>query len=276
MPDPILRDVVRIMAEVAAEEVMPRWRNLSAQDVAQKSGPDDLVTIADKAAEIALIARLTELLPGSTVVGEESVAEDPTVIERLSQSGPVWVVDPIDGTAAFATGDPNFTLMVALVEDGHAKAGWILAPALHTIAFGGPTHGVWHGPSLETAPDAAPMLQSPVVPSDLASLVGLLGKRNLTDARRAELKARERYFKALDGVTFAGIDYMRLARGEAHFALYSKCEPWDHLPGLAMIGALGFAHCRHDGTAYRPHAPAGGLLIAPAQHIDDIRHALLD
>jgi fructose-1,6-bisphosphatase/inositol monophosphatase family enzyme len=269
--DPMLRQVADIMAAVAAEEVMPRWRNLAATDVVEKSGPDDLVTVADRAAEATLTERLAALLRGSTVVGEEAVAADAAVMQRLARSGPVWVIDPIDGTAAFATGAPDFTLMVALVEEGRPKAGWILAPALGLMACGGAGRGVWAGASA----DAAQPIRDPDVPASLTLLTGLLGKRNLTDARRAELKAREHHFKALDGVTYAGIDYMRLARGEAHFALYSKSEPWDHLPGLAIAGALGFSHCRHDGGPYQPHAPAGGLLIAPARHMDGIRSALL-
>ena len=271
MNDRLLNTVASVMAEVAAREVMSRWRNLGRGDIVEKTGPDDLVTVADKAAEIALTERLMSLLPGSTVVGEEAVAADAAVMRRLSEPGPVWVIDPIDGTAAFATGAPEFTLMVALVEDGRPKAGWIFAPALETLAFGGAGHGVWIGRTGEQSEQ----IEAPAVPSSHGGMIGLLGKRNITEARRAELKAKESHFKALDGVTFAGLDYMRLAQGEAHFALYSKCEPWDHLPGLALVGALGFAHMRHDGTPYEPHAPAGGLLIAPNGHLEPIRRVLL-
>ena len=272
MQDTLLDAVAGIVAEVAATEVMPRWRNLGRGDIAEKSGPDDLVTVADKAAELALTARLASYLPGSTVVGEEAVAADPSVMQRLLGRDPVWVIDPIDGTAAFAAGEPNFTLMVALVERGEPKAGWILAPALGNVAFGGPGRGVWFGRSV----GEAERLGQPPVPPSLAGMTGLLGKRNITEARRAEIQAKERHFNALDGVTFAGIDYVRLVRGEAHFALYSKCEPWDHLPGLALARALGFGHARHDGTPYRPHAPAGGLLVAPESHLEHIRTMLLD
>ncbi len=259
MPEALLTDVARIMAEVAAAEVMPRWRNLAAGDIAEKTGPDDIVTIADRMAEAALTARLETLLPGSVVVGEEAVAADARVLQRLRGPGPIWVIDPIDGTQAFATGETEFTLMVALVEGGKPAAGWIVAPALDMLAFGGVGRGVWHGESIATV--AA--LSRPAIPPALSGMTGLLGKRNITEARRAELQAKEQYFGALDGVVYAGVDYMRLIRGDAHFVLYSKTEPWDHLPGLAMLAAHGYIAAKHDGQPYLPGDNTGGLLVAP-------------
>ena len=269
-PD-LLADVNRILAEVAAAEVMPRWRNLASGDVVEKTGPDDLVTVADREAEIALTSRLAALLPGSAVVGEEAVAADATVIDRLRGSGPVWVIDPIDGTQGFAAGEPDFTLMVALVEDGRATAGWILAPALGTGLYGGTGTGAW-----TTGKEGTGRLPRPSVPAAASALIGLLGKRNITPERRAELQAKERLFGALDPVIYAGIDYMRLAKGEAHFALYSKSEPWDHLPGLAILSALGFYGAKHDGSPYRPGDNTGGLLVAPDEaSFAEIRRLLL-
>lgn len=264
--------VARIMGEVAAAEVMPRWRNLGAGDVAEKTGPDDLVTIADQAAELALATRLRDLLPGSLVVGEEAVAADPAVIGRLSEPGSVWVIDPIDGTQAFAAGEPEFTLMVALVEGGAPKLGFVLAPAIGWIVCGGPGQGTFRSTS------GAPLqpLAARGGPQPLSGMTGLLGKRNITEARRAELQAKGRHFRALDGVTFAGIDYARLATGEAHFAVYNKTEPWDHLPGLAMLSGLGFVWSKHDGTPYRPGDNTGGLLVAPdAASLSEIRRVLM-
>jgi fructose-1,6-bisphosphatase/inositol monophosphatase family enzyme len=273
MPAPILTDVARIMADVAATEVMPRWRNLASSDISEKTGPDDLVTVADRAAEKALTAELARLVPGSAVVGEEAVSVDPAVLGRLSGNGPVWVIDPIDGTQAFATGEPDFTLMVALVEAGKPAAGWIYAPALGTLAYGGAAHGVWLGDSARTLPQ----LFKPPIPPEVSAMTGLLGKRNISDARRAELQAKESHFRALEGVIFAGIDYMRILRGEAQFVLYSKSEPWDHLPGLALLAAFGFHAAKHDGTPYRPGDNTGGLLVAPdAASFATIRSLLLD
>ena len=273
MPDPLLAAVNAVMAEVAAEEVMPRWRNLEASDVAEKAGPDDLVTIADRRCELALSDRLARLLPGSLVVGEEAAAADPAVLARLHGAGPVWVIDPIDGTSAFAAGSPDFALMVALVRDGRSELGWILAPALGEITFGGIDHGVWQG----TRGNAPVQLRPAAPPSQLAAMVGILGKRNITPQRRAELEAKARHFKELEGVTCAGLDYARLARGDVQFALYSKSEPWDHLPGLGILAGLGFRAAKHDGTPYRPGDNTGGLVVAPdAASLDRIRSAMLD
>ena len=68
--------VARVLAEVADQEILPRWRNLASGDVREKTGPNDLVTVADEAAEKALAARLQDLLPGSVLVGEEAVEAD--------------------------------------------------------------------------------------------------------------------------------------------------------------------------------------------------------
>jgi fructose-1,6-bisphosphatase/inositol monophosphatase family enzyme len=268
----LLTDVARIIADVAATEVMPRWRNLATSDIAEKTGPDDLVTIADSAAEAALTARLAAYLPGSLVVGEEAVAADASVIERLRGGGACWVIDPIDGTQDFATGAPDFTLMVALVEDGVATAGWIMAPARGAVAYGGQGHGVWLGRG-GSAP--TPVVRHPV-PARIAGMTGLLGKRNLTEARRAELQAKESHFRAFEGVVYAGVDYMRLLAGEVHFAVYNKTEPWDHLPGLAILGGHGYVAAKHDGSPYRPGDNTGGLLVAPdAATFAEIRGILL-
>ena len=64
-------DAVRlILAETAAEEVLPRFRALQAHEVREKTG-GEIVTVADIAAERRMAPRLTDLLPGSHVVGEE-------------------------------------------------------------------------------------------------------------------------------------------------------------------------------------------------------------
>src|SRR3546814_9282988 len=66
------------------------------------------------------LARLTDLLPGSLVVGEEAVHAEPALMDQLASDAPVWILDPIDGTRNFAHGRPVFAIMVAL-EIGRAS-----------------------------------------------------------------------------------------------------------------------------------------------------------
>src|SRR5258708_31980721 len=125
--------VRRLIVEVADAEVMPRFEKLKTGDISEKS-PGDFVTVADVASEQRLTPALRDLLPGSLVVGEEAVAADPAVLALLDGDAPVWVVDPIDGTANFAAGIPMFAIMVALIRRGETLAAWIHDPLKRATA----------------------------------------------------------------------------------------------------------------------------------------------
>jgi fructose-1,6-bisphosphatase/inositol monophosphatase family enzyme len=184
----------------------------------------------------------------------------------------VWVIDPIDGTSAFAKGDPDFAVMVALIQGEELLAGWILAPVTGEIHMTERGAGVWRDDGGKSV-----RLERPRTPTELNGLVGLLGRRAMTDARRAQINSRAGEFAALRDVSCAGIDYPRLLTGEAHFAVYNKSEPWDHLPGLAMAQELGFVFSKHDGSRYRPGDNTGGLIVAPNDEVSRaIRRLLLD
>lgn len=118
-------DVEEVIRQAAAAEIMPRFRQLAAHEIDQKSGPHDLVTDADRKAEEFLTEALTALLPGSVVVGEEAVHADPASYGAIGGTAPVWIVDPVDGTRQFVHGDSGFCTLVALVLDGvvHARRG---------------------------------------------------------------------------------------------------------------------------------------------------------
>ncbi len=267
-----LERVAAVIRAVASAEAMPRWRHLGAGDITEKAGPDDLVTVADRAVEAALSTELVGLLPGSHVVGEEGVAADPKVLQLLGLDGPVWVIDPIDGTSAFAKGDPDFAVMVALVAGREPVAGWILAPVTGDLVCGRRGNGVWHAAN---AGSSLQRLPRPVPPAGLAAMRGITGRRQMTPERQARIDAASGRFAGIDPAICAGVEYPKLLRGSAHFALYNKSEPWDHLPGLALAAEHGFHFAKHDGTPYRPGDNTGGLLIAPDRNSWDEIQALL-
>src|ERR671921_752148 len=89
-----------------------------------EKAPGQVVTEADLAVDRLLKERLLGARPDHGWLSEET--ED----DRLRlQRAQAWVVDPIDGTRSFADGVPEFTISVALVEDGAAVIGIVLNPA---------------------------------------------------------------------------------------------------------------------------------------------------
>ncbi len=265
---PDIDAVTRIVEDVAATEIMPRFTRLRAEDVRDK-GRGDLVTVADEAAEVRLAAALTALVPGSTALGEEAAAADPDLLRRLDEDAPVWVIDPIDGTGNFAEGLPRFVVMVAYVRRGAVLAAWIHDPVAGATAVASAGEGAWlDGRRLRTAPPPERL-------TDMSGslLAGFYGQREL--GRR--LRARGRGLRTRRSLRCAGLEYLRLATGEMHFSLFTRLLPWDHAPGV-LIHAEAGGHAGYlEGGAYAPaRLDASGLLLAPdAASWQDLRDFLL-
>jgi fructose-1,6-bisphosphatase/inositol monophosphatase family enzyme len=244
--------VRRLLVAVADEEVMPRFEKLESGDISEKS-PGDLVTVADVASERRLTPALQDIVPGSLVVGEEAAAADASVLELLAGDDPVWVVDPIDGTANFAAGIPMFAVMVALIRHGETLAAWIHDPVKRTTATALMGEGAWcEGRRLRVAPGAAPAGMS-------GTLKLRFGNRRL--ARR--LGGRSNLVGSVFDFRCAGHEYLALASGKAHFALYNRLNPWDHAPGHLIHREAGGFGARLDGSPYTPRESSGGLLLTP-------------
>ncbi|MCA3327493.1 MAG: inositol monophosphatase, partial [Roseomonas sp.] len=111
-------DLALLLRAASRAEILPRFRRLGADAVRSKSGPLDLVTDADEAAERVITAGLHKLFPGCVVVGEEATASDPALLGRLADAELAFVVDPVDGTANFAAGVPLFGCMAAAIQRG--------------------------------------------------------------------------------------------------------------------------------------------------------------
>ena len=78
--------VVTLMRRVAAEIVLPRFRNLAADEIEEKVA-DDMVTVADRLSEAALTEGLAALDPTIRVIGEEAVAADARLVDGIEQAG---------------------------------------------------------------------------------------------------------------------------------------------------------------------------------------------
>lgn len=138
-----LAEVLQLVRAVARTEIMPRFRHLGAADISTKSGPMDLVTVADEAAEARLSIGLLRLFPGCAVVGEEAATRDPALLDQVGAAERCFVLDPIDGTSNYAAGLPLFGVMVAVVEHGQTVAAVIHDPVGDDSALALLGQGAW-------------------------------------------------------------------------------------------------------------------------------------
>lgn len=244
-PDTLYTAVEETIRAVVAAEIVPRWRRLAAQDIVEKNGPHDLVTTADRLAEERLTERLTALLPGSVVVGEEAVSADPSVLDRLLGEEPVWVIDPVDGTSAFVRGDPGFSTLVTLVRGGVPLASWTYAPQLGLLATARRGQGAYlDGKRLRTATAREPLrvwISNPVFRDD---------------AERAALaRLAASGTECVPCLTSAGLGYLEVARGISDAVAFYWEAPWDHAAGLLLVSEAGGVSVTAGG---KPFQVAGG------------------
>lgn len=254
-----LEAVSRIIREVAAEEVLPRFRKLAGHEIKEKSGPADLVTIADVEAEKALHRRLSALEPDAVVVGEEAADGQPELLAHLANDQPAWIIDPVDGTFNFSEGKDTFGMIVAYVRGGQTVAGWIHAPVSGEMAVAERGGGAWlHGTDGSRAPLAVAQA------ADLETMVGALyaGARRAPEIHEQVKRIRHR----LGGRSYSrcvAYEYLALAQARHHFALFTRLMPWDHAAGILLHGEAGGYNALLDGRAYAPSVREGTMLLAP-------------
>ncbi|MEQ9558690.1 MAG: inositol monophosphatase [Rhodospirillales bacterium] len=249
--------VAAILRAAAETEILPRFRAMESHEISEKN-PGDLVTVADRAAEVFLTEHLQALIPGALIVGEEAHEDSPQALGQLADADWAWIIDPLDGTHNFAHGTPRFAVIVALARRGETAMGWIYDPNgghLATVEKGG-----------GGAIDGAPLRLDAACP--VAEMTGSLGHKFADRLRaRAGAPGAAAPPKAFLRYRCVGLEYMDLARGVLDFARYAgKLMPWDHAAGVLLHAeAGGHAAMTGDERGYAPGAgrPGDALLLAP-------------
>jgi fructose-1,6-bisphosphatase/inositol monophosphatase family enzyme len=253
---PVDPDIVRdIVIAAAAAAVTPRFKALAKADVREKTGPNDLVTAADLHCQAILTERLGALFPAAAVVGEEGGGGEAEACAAIAAAEWCWVIDPLDGTHNFVNHETGFAVMVALVHRGETVAGWIHSP------MGGETQcavrgqGAWSGAHRLAVARAAP----------LRHMTGVLyvGARR-APAVHARLKEIKHELGPQSFLRSAGSEYLGLAAGRIHYAIFTRLLPWDHAPGALLFREAGGHMAYWDGAPYRPdEARPMPVLLAP-------------
>lgn len=241
--------VIEIIRETAETDILPRFRRLESHEIMEKN-PGEVVTVADIEAEHRLTRLLSELVPGSVVVGEEAVSGDPGILDHLQNDGAAWLVDPVDGTANFSEGRRVFGIIVCFLIDGMARAGWIHDPCSGRTATAMVGGGAWYDGERIRPADPVPFEQ----------MIGTLNVGYFPDNRHKAVRSAARRFKEVYSYRCAAHDYLALARGEKHFSLYRRLWPWDHAAGVLLLQEAGGYSARLDGDPYRATDRVQGLL----------------
>lgn len=247
--DQLLAQTIGV-TRAAGDAIMGFYR--SSFNVEDKS-PDNPVTDADLAADRLLHERLLALEPNAGWLSEETADNAERLERRL-----VWVVDPLDGTKEFVMGIPEFSVSVALVDDGEPVLAVIYNPATGELYSARRGQGVTYN-------------GTPVRTSDRTELTGAG-----VDASRSEMKRGEfeLFANLVDLKVVGSISYKlaRVAAGQAD-ATWSRGpkHEWDICAGTLLVTEAGGRCVDLDGEPIRFNKsfPKVNGLIADNGHLHD-------
>lgn len=225
-------------------------------DVRHKS-PNQPLTEADLAADALLHDRLLSARPDYGWLSEET-ADTP---DRLARAR-VWIVDPIDGTRSFIAGRPEFSISVALAEDGVARLGVVHNPATGEIFWALRGAGAFAGGEENGADGGTPLRAEPAPGAEL-----LASRSDLTAAWLQDV-GRGWSLRPL-GSTAYKLALVAAGRAAGYVTRGARSE-WDLCAGALLIEEAGGAitDALGVGLAFNRASPHvhGVIAAAPALH----------
>lgn len=241
--DPL--QIMRIVEECSAHS-LSFFRADTSIDNKLSEGFDP-VTQADREVEQLLTARLTEDFGPMPVIGEEhGVTGDPS-------AGLAWIIDPIDGTRAFISGQPQWGTLLGLLDRGVPIGGWMYLPVLNETfwALGDTSGGTSPLGALrgETS-ECTELSQATLVSTHPSMFEGDDADRFW----RVESSARLSRFNG------DCHNYALLANGDIDLVVENQMETYDILPLVPIVQAAGgVVTDRYGRTPLE-----GGMIIAAA------------
>jgi 3'(2'), 5'-bisphosphate nucleotidase len=225
------------LADLAMEAGACIMRHYRPDVAVSRKGDGSPVTQADCEAEAVILAGLRRLAPGVPVVAEEEAAAG-----RVPDACPqFFLVDPLDGTREFITGNGEFTVNIALVENGVPVLGVVFAPAIGRLFAASPS-GAWrsegdgerHAIGVRAAPGALTVVGS----------------------RSHGSQETETFLQGLPVAGFAAcgssLKFCLLAAGEADlYPRFGRTMEWDTAAGDAILRSAGGLVTTCDGEALR-------------------------
>ena len=253
--DEELMERITAAAREAGEAAMAVYRGEIAVKRKEDHSP---VTEADERAEAVILRHLAEITPDVPVVSEEQAAAGciPEFGRRF------WLVDPLDGTKEFIQRNGEFTINIALVEDGRPRLGVVYAPAQGRLYSG----VAGQGAAVEDDAGRRPIACRRAGDGGLT----VVSSRSHGDAEalHAWLAGRKIAAQAHAG---SSLKFCLVAAGEADvYPRLGRTMEWDTAAGHAVLAAAGGQVTTLDGAELRygkpgldnPHFFASGLADA--------------
>ena len=249
---PALLAAIKPLAQEAGRATLAFYGGLAG---AREKADGSPVTLADEAAEAVILPALRALTPGIPVISEEKVAQG---FGPSRVGARFWLVDPLDGTKEFLSGNGEFTVNIALIEDGRPVLGVVVAPAL------GETYGGTEGEAYLIDATGKRKILCRRPPAEGETVVG---SRSHGDTTAMEIFLKDRKVAAFR-VAGSSLKLCLIARGEADlYPRLGTTMEWDIAAGHAVLAAAGGGITTVDGSplAYgkpgflNPHFVARGL-----------------
>lgn len=200
------------------------------------------LTQADKASHQIIVNGLAKLFPNIPVISEEgSEQENQEIVKRSAY----WIIDPIDGTQEFVNRTDEFCIALGLVDGEKPVFGFVSAPTLNTIYYGGATIGAYRKIG-DNEPESIH--------------VATLEPRVVAVSRSHLNKATSNYIdQQYPGVELKRLGSMlkQMALAEGKVDIYPVLDQplhlWDIAAGQAIIEGAGGSVVRFDGSAIDWH-----------------------
>ncbi len=230
---------VRAIAKQAGTDMMAVY---SSADICVSSKADNSpLTLADLAAHRVIVAGLSKLTPEIPILSEE--AADIPYAER-SKWTKFWLVDPLDGTKEFINRNGEFTVNIALIENGVPVLGVVYAPVLDVCYYGAHGSGAFkeHGQSA-----AQPITAKSTLAGETIKVVA---SRSHFDARTEAFLENLGNYECIS--MGSSLKLCLVAEGAAHFyPRLGLTMEWDIAAAHAVVNAAGGVILNHEGKELR-------------------------
>jgi len=240
--DSALREGVIALAHAAAAAILDVYDSEFAVRHKDDKSP---LTAADMAAHHCIVDGLARLTPDIPVLSEESAHEVPAA-RRLAWRR-LWVVDPLDGTREFVKRNGEFTVNIALVEDGEAVFGVVQAPVTGDLWHGGRGLGAFRRDGGEAAAGAEVTLRTrrPASPP-----LRVAASRSHRDARTEAFLARMGDVEPIG--LGSSLKFCRVAEGSLDvYPRFGPTSEWDTAAAQCVLEGAGGCVIDPQGRPFR-------------------------